>query len=355
MDTSRQEELDSRLSKSCEELDFEGVCKAIADGANADCSLDCGDAAWWLYCPINVVLNSAFWGDDNDLDTAYRIVKHLLKHGANPNKMIRCDKGQSLWTPLEEAFNTCPDTKIPRLLLEHGAEVNLPHDDEQWPLFDMVRHEWYYTPRDCMQKPGESLEQGIRRNGLLFFDKRELLLEHSAQTYWMLHAADLWKELNEGECDFLDACSSLDIATIRRLLGQAPALIDTKDKHDHCYGDYVVRWSSHHCRCEAIGHREQFEQRVIDVLEYLVSQDENPYGKLVDAAECSIEYGYPAILDWLLKRMTLLDCAKLAEKQKGLADFYLADTCYVLPDDIRDKVEALLGVDASQRDASKLV
>ena len=252
------------------------------------------------------MLNSAFWGDDNDLDTAYRIVKHLLKHGANPNKMIRCDKGESLFTPLEEAFYTCRDTKIPRLLLDHGAEVSLPHNDEQWPLFDMVRNEWYYTPRDCMQKLGESLEQGIRRNGLLFFDKRELLMEHSAQTYWMLHAADLWEKLTEDECDFLDACYNLDTASMRRLLGQAPALIDIKDKQDHHYGEYVIRWSSHHCRCETIGYREQFEQRVIDVLEYLVSQDENPYGKLVDAAECSIEYGYPNILDWLLKQMGII-------------------------------------------------
>lgn len=159
---SRQEELDRRLSKSCEELDFDGVCKAIADGANADCSLDCGDAAWWLYCCINLALYSAFHSDDDTaFDTTYKIVEHLLKHGANPNKIARGDKGQSLWTPLDDSFYTCPDTKIPRLLLEHGAEVNLPHDDEQWPLFDMVRNEWYYTSRDCMQKPGESLEQGI--------------------------------------------------------------------------------------------------------------------------------------------------------------------------------------------------
>ena len=340
MDRTRQEELDERLEKACEELDAKGVRDALAAGANANCS--CDNYVWWWFCCINRALESANHGDANDFDNAYEIVELLLKNGANPNKAIIEDDGKSLFTPLYSAFDLCPDTRICKLLLDHGADVNLPHNDEQWPLFDLVYQDWAYIPQDHDQDPDETQEQAFRRNGLLYFDKSELLLEHSAKIYDMLHTEYAWEGMDEDECKFLEACGNLDIANIKRLLKDNKALIDTKDRREDHYGYYAVRWASHNCRCETIGHRELFEQRVIDLLDYLTSQDKNPYKKLDEAFSQAMYYGYPSIIEWTMGRLESIDRETFAEEKMKLAKCYQRNWRHVFPDDIRSKIESLL-------------
>ena len=346
---TRQEELDQKLTDACETLDFQGVCKAVADGANVNVSCD-KKKVWWFYSCLSLVLDSAFHSkDDSAFGIAYEIVKYFLEHGANPNKICRMDKGESLLTPLYDAFYLCPDTKIPRLLLEHGAEVNLPHEAWQGSLFDLIYDNWRDALLEWRERPEEATEEVIRRKGLRYFHMRELLLEHSAQKYHMLHAANFWEELNDDECEFLDACSNLDIYAINDFLDETPALIETQDKTEHHYGTYVVEWGSHNCRRECIGRRELFEQRAVCVLDALVLRDKNPFDKLAEAICKAVDYGYPLILDWLLEKLTTLDRAKTARQISVLNEIYPSDSSHVLPDDILDKIKALLGTEASLR------
>jgi len=348
MTMTKQEALDQRLTNACDDLDFNGVIKAIADGANANCY--CDSTAWWFYCCINRTLDSAYHSDNADaFDTAYKIIECLLQNGANPNQIIHGDNGQSVFTPLYDAFDLCPDTKIPRLLLKYGADVNLPHDDAQFTLYDMQVQDWCYTPQDHNQKNNETQEQAVLRNGLLYFDKRELLLEHAALSYDLQHPAYLWEKLTDEESEFLDACGRMDTINLKRLLKMKAALIDTKDNKDNQYGVYIIRWGSHNCRCETIGHRELFERRCIDVLEYLISQDSKPYDKLLGAAWETIEFGYPNILEWLLPQLTLCDKERLAKDSKSFSEQYLNFAGIYLPEAICVKMEALLGADPSQK------
>ena len=62
MDLFGQNALDECLAECCDKLDFTGVCKAIENGANANCT--CTNEAWWYYCCITRILDAAYHGDD---------------------------------------------------------------------------------------------------------------------------------------------------------------------------------------------------------------------------------------------------------------------------------------------------
>ena len=167
--------------------------------------------------------------------------------------------------------------------------------------------------------------------------------------YHILHPAYLWEKLTDEECEFLDACGRMDTINLKRLLEKNTALIDAKDKKDNHYAAYVIQWGSHNIRSETIGHRELFEQRVIDVLEYLISQDTSPYGKLLEAAREAIDFGYPGILEWILGQLTHCDAERLAKDIKSFAEQYLESAGISLPDDVCFRMESQLGADPSQK------
>lgn len=338
-------EVDERLIKACDELNLEGVMRALEEGAEPNCDsekLENGNilsnvimAAWWEGTAGKAV-------DGNEM--ALKIVSLLLEHGTDPNRGMVEDEGTSFWTPIYDAVHYGYDTRLAELLLQHGADVNLPHDDCGFTIDDMLRSDWSCSCPDLDREVNETPYQSYRRTGRRYFMFKEFLLQNGSRRACMLCPEESFKDVGEQSRAFLRACADLDAASLQEFLERDGSLIGSQDAYDDGYVAYVIDWGSHVNRCRYGEKREAFETDVIRCLEVLTAHDPQLVESLAVAASYSLSYGYMAVLQWCLGRLKSLDSSRFDSCLADLKHVYRHDAQYYLPEGQCAFVEELVGL-----------
>ena len=350
-----QKNIDEKLIEACDRLDVNTVRKALEEDANPNPAPDLVEQG----NIISNVIMAAWWEEQDDRDNedaaeqinarALEIVSCLLEHGTDPNQGLVEDDGTSFWTPIYDAVHYGHDTQLADLLIQHGADVNLPHNDEGNTVYDMESIDWGFYSCDMDRREGETPYQSYRRKGRHYFMFREFLLEHSAKRYRMVHLDYPWEKTSEAAVKFLTACMSLDLSTLKSIVAQDANALGYQDDCGDNYSDYLIEWASHFSRYRYAGRREEFERAVIECLEFLVSQDSSPCARLQNAARQSLFFGYPEILKWTMDKLNSIDPRQLQEDLPDFVKIYRTNIQYLLPKDKCVQMEDLLQIPLSER------
>lgn len=122
--------IDIELINACDSLDFNAVKRAIENGANVNLIVKDSDVEAFIWgdytTPVMLTVDQITWDvehQEGNSPKAYRILKFLLEHGADPNIAVQ-DTTNYYITPLYHAVWLCHDYEISKLLLEYGADPN---------------------------------------------------------------------------------------------------------------------------------------------------------------------------------------------------------------------------------------